>query len=106
MSRLNVTNSRDGVKRATVRVDYRLDRDDMIELLAWYFYDLNEDERPEHDRIGERAALDAIKYKLRGDGTSGWPYWFEEREEDEVEASRQWAADVVSRLWGRHFETF
>lgn len=97
--RLRLTRSFDGTKRATLRVEHRVDIDDLIELLAWWWHDHMGDNPP--DTIGERRALAAIKEKLRHEGASGHPYWHEDRDEHEVHQARAWARDVAMRLWGR-----
>jgi hypothetical protein len=93
------TNSRDGRKRVTVRAEYRLDEQNLTDILCYsalaYGWDLDAGDP-------NLAWLkDQVRAELASHGMGAWPYWRDELPDDETAAkTTAWAVRQVARLSG------
>ena len=96
------TRSRDGRARVTVRASYRLDAENLADILCYRAlasgWDL--DGKPPSTAWLEGE----IRAELANHGMGQWPYWRENQEDDE-DAVMAWARHQVTRLGGRLRET-
>jgi len=89
------TESRDGAQRTTLRVEHRLDRQNLADILCFrvlsYGHDLDSDP--------SLAFLESeIRAELADHGMSTWPYWRENAEAPQEADLVPWAQRQVSRL--------
>lgn len=90
-SEVRVSASRDGVERITIRVEFRMSRDDMVTALAGFAIGLQSAELGD---LPSREALNIVRRLLRADATLVRDY--------DISASpreREWAERQVSRFW-------
>lgn len=100
---MKVTNSQDGVRRATIRVEYRVGFEDLVRLMCHFAtreYP-EADERPE--RLSRDFILDKARESLRSQGSDGPDYWSDNITEDQAEGIEEWARGVVRAAFGVDF---
>ena len=96
------TRSRDGRARVTVRASYRLDAENLADILCYralsFGWDL--------DGNPSLAYLeDQVRETLASSGMAAWPYWRDEIPDEEADGVLAWAQHQVTRLGGRLRET-
>lgn len=82
------TPSRDGIERVTIRVEHRLTRDEMVNVLLDSL-----DYAPELSELSGPAVLDAIRKELRYSGEIEFDH-----DEPTYEA-RAWAERMIEKVW-------
>lgn len=88
---INVTMSRDGVERVTLRVEFRMSREDMVTALAGFAIGTSDDELAD---LSPREALTIVRRLLGTDAELVRDY--------DISASpreRSWAERQVARFW-------
>ena len=88
---VNVTMSRDGVERITLRVEFRMSRDDMVTALAGFAVGLRD---AELDDLPPREALTIVRRLLSADAGLVRDYNVSESPRE-----RAWAERQVARFW-------
>lgn len=92
---MNPTMSKDGKVRATVRVQHRVDLDQVVSILCL-----------ENQSVGDdppdlsRSAIDEqVRRELRFRGLEGADYWRDDVPDDEADALEEWATELVLRRY-------
>jgi hypothetical protein len=89
--------SRDGKRRTTVRASFRLDRENLADILCYLAlsHGWDPDGRPP-----SAAWLEGqIRAELEAHGMGQWPYWRDELPgDDQAAAVQAWVARQVARL--------
>jgi hypothetical protein len=89
--------SRDGKRRTTMRASFRLDRQNLTDILCYLALSQGWDV---DGKPPSTAWLEGqIRAELESHGMGQWPYWREELPDDEQAAAvMAWAAQQVARL--------
>jgi hypothetical protein len=88
---MKATMSRDGERRVSFRLDFRLDKGQMIKLLAMHaatYGDMDE-------KLSEKSVMEMVKKQLRRQGEDELDF----RSDDEIEDALDWATEQVERFW-------
>ena len=91
---MRFTNSRDGVHRGNLRVEYRLGRDDLINALC-ADYSSTSDLELLPDHMSRDDIIRSVKVQYYRKGTESVDYWSDDVDEDDEERLREWAAERV-----------
>lgn len=91
---MKFTDSRDGVQRATIFVAHRLGKEEMLEAICCHISRYGSPEK-----WSKSWAMAAIKKVLCQTGDEGYGLWFEDRDDDEVDAIRK-EASKFAKKWG------
>lgn len=96
MKGVKLTNGRMAV---SYRLEYLLDRDDLIQLLASTERDISHgDPLP---RLSSREVEGRVRDTLHRGGTQASHYWSDHLSERNVERVQAWAEEHVDRVYGR-----
>jgi hypothetical protein len=89
------TKSRDGKRRVTVRAEYRLDRENLADILCHRALSMGWD-------LSESRSVafleSEVREELSGYGMSTWPYWRENDYDGQAAELESWARKQVDRL--------
>jgi hypothetical protein len=88
---MKATMSRDGERRVSFRLDYRLDKEQMIKLLALHaatYGDMDE-------KLSEKSLMDKVKDQLRYQGEDELNF----ASDDDIGHTLDWATEQVERFW-------
>lgn len=83
----------------TVRVDHRLDRDQLIACLAWNERDWSP-RAGELPRLSAEEVVGAIRETLRAAGGEKPTYWRDDAWPPNEETIEEWATETVDRVFG------